>query len=237
MKAGIGDRQREPGHGADHEQGRRSGGKAPGLAEDRRKGASVEGDHARASLQGAPHRRGCERDRATDSGRPQAAHWPHTRAPRTDPPRSGDTIAPVPGARGASAQRRPTDSAPAVLPASSSELSASRSSGRIVPVSASEKLTIDTPEQIALEFPLASAGSRFLALAIDSLVQIGGFLVLGSLALLARLVRRDQRIGRRHVGTGRGSSSSGSSSTTDTTRCSRCCGTARPPASGRSACA
>ena len=36
-----------------------------------------------------------------------------------------------------------------------------------------EKLTIDTPEQIALEFPLASVGSRFLALAIDTLIQVG----------------------------------------------------------------
>ena len=36
-----------------------------------------------------------------------------------------------------------------------------------------EKLTIDTPEQIALEFPLAGAGSRFLALAIDTFVQLG----------------------------------------------------------------
>ncbi len=35
-----------------------------------------------------------------------------------------------------------------------------------------EKLTIDTPEQIALEFPLAGAGSRFLALAIDTFVQL-----------------------------------------------------------------
>jgi uncharacterized RDD family membrane protein YckC len=51
-----------------------------------------------------------------------------------------------------------------------------------VPVSASEKLTIDTPEQIALEFPLASAGSRFLALAIDTLVQFGGFLLLAIVA-------------------------------------------------------
>jgi uncharacterized RDD family membrane protein YckC len=54
-----------------------------------------------------------------------------------------------------------------------------------VPVSASEKLTIETPEQIALEFPLASAGSRFLALAIDTLLQAGGFLVLGVLGLAA----------------------------------------------------
>src|SRR4030095_3808595 len=66
-----------------------------------------------------------------------------------------------------------------------SELSALLSNGRIVPVSASEKLTIETPEQIALEFPLASAGSRFLALAIDTRLQAGGFLVLGVLAFAA----------------------------------------------------
>lgn len=48
-----------------------------------------------------------------------------------------------------------------------------------------EKLTIDTPEQIALEFPLAGAGSRFLALAIDSFVQAAVLLVLALLALLA----------------------------------------------------
>jgi uncharacterized RDD family membrane protein YckC len=35
-----------------------------------------------------------------------------------------------------------------------------------------DKLTIDTPEQIALELPLAGIGSRFLALAIDSILQI-----------------------------------------------------------------
>lgn len=34
-----------------------------------------------------------------------------------------------------------------------------------------EKLTIDTPEQISLEYPLAGLGSRFLALLIDSLCQ------------------------------------------------------------------
>lgn len=39
-------------------------------------------------------------------------------------------------------------------------------------MTASEKLTIETPEQIALEFPLAGVGSRFLALAFDTLVQI-----------------------------------------------------------------
>jgi len=44
-------------------------------------------------------------------------------------------------------------------------------------VPAPEKLTIDTPEQIALEFPLASVGSRFLALALDTLLQAAAFLV------------------------------------------------------------
>jgi uncharacterized RDD family membrane protein YckC len=39
-------------------------------------------------------------------------------------------------------------------------------------LAAHEKLTIHTPEQIALEFTLAGAGSRFLALAIDTIVQI-----------------------------------------------------------------
>lgn len=48
-----------------------------------------------------------------------------------------------------------------------------------------EKLTIDTPEQIALEFPLAGAGSRFLALAIDTFVQIAVVLVLALVGLIA----------------------------------------------------
>ena len=41
-----------------------------------------------------------------------------------------------------------------------------------------EKLTIETPEQISLEFTLAGAGSRFLAIAIDTLIQIAIFLAL-----------------------------------------------------------
>jgi len=50
-----------------------------------------------------------------------------------------------------------------------------------------EKLTIDTPEQIALEFPLAGAGSRFLALAIDTFVQLVIVLILGLVAHPAHL--------------------------------------------------
>ena len=45
-------------------------------------------------------------------------------------------------------------------------------------MSSPEKLTIDTPEHIALEFNLASVGSRFLALAIDTSIQAAGFLVI-----------------------------------------------------------
>lgn len=59
-------------------------------------------------------------------------------------------------------------------------------------MSTPDQLTIDTPEQISLEFNLASAGSRFLALAIDTLIQAGGFLVLAigafGLSLMAALV-------------------------------------------------
>lgn len=38
-------------------------------------------------------------------------------------------------------------------------------------MTAPEHLSIDTPEQISLEFPLAGVGSRFLALAFDTLLQ------------------------------------------------------------------
>jgi uncharacterized RDD family membrane protein YckC len=53
-------------------------------------------------------------------------------------------------------------------------------------VPAPEKLIIDTPEQIALEFPLAGVGSRFLALAFDTVLQAGAIAVLAVCALAAR---------------------------------------------------
>jgi uncharacterized RDD family membrane protein YckC len=46
-----------------------------------------------------------------------------------------------------------------------------------------EKLTIDTPEQISLEYPLAGLGSRFLALLLDTLLQ-GAVVVVVFLAML-----------------------------------------------------
>ena len=41
-----------------------------------------------------------------------------------------------------------------------------------------DRLDIDTPEQISLELPLAGIGSRFLALTLDSLIQVGMVIVL-----------------------------------------------------------
>ena len=45
--------------------------------------------------------------------------------------------------------------------------------------SSADKLTIETPEQTALDFALAGIGSRFLAVAYDSLVQISVGLIVG----------------------------------------------------------
>lgn len=39
-------------------------------------------------------------------------------------------------------------------------------------MTAPDQLSIETPEQVALEFPLAGVGSRFLALSIDTLLQL-----------------------------------------------------------------
>ncbi len=52
-------------------------------------------------------------------------------------------------------------------------------------MSSADKLTIQTPEQTSLEFPLAGIGSRFLALAIDYLLQGAGYLVLVVIAIAA----------------------------------------------------
>jgi uncharacterized RDD family membrane protein YckC len=57
-------------------------------------------------------------------------------------------------------------------------------------VTAPDQLSIDTPEQVALEFPLAGVGSRFLALAIDMLLQIAiALLVLAAVAGAWSLLR------------------------------------------------
>jgi uncharacterized RDD family membrane protein YckC len=55
-------------------------------------------------------------------------------------------------------------------------------------VPAPEKLTIDTPEQIPLEFALAGVGSRFLALAFDTLLQAIAVTMLVIIGVLLRFV-------------------------------------------------
>ena len=47
-----------------------------------------------------------------------------------------------------------------------------------------DQLTIDTPEQVAIRFPVAGLGSRFLAVFTDGLIQGAGYLVLFLILLL-----------------------------------------------------
>jgi uncharacterized RDD family membrane protein YckC len=47
-----------------------------------------------------------------------------------------------------------------------------------------ENLTIDTPEQTALEFPLAGIGSRFLAILADTAIQVSVGIVFGIVGLI-----------------------------------------------------
>lgn len=47
-----------------------------------------------------------------------------------------------------------------------------------------DQLKIDTPEQIALELPLAGIGSRFLAMAIDTLIQTALYLITAIIFIL-----------------------------------------------------
>jgi uncharacterized RDD family membrane protein YckC len=63
-------------------------------------------------------------------------------------------------------------------------------------MSSADKLIIQTPEQTSLEFPLAGIGSRFLALAIDYLLQAAGYWVLAMIAIAAfSLAAFTQRVG------------------------------------------
>jgi uncharacterized RDD family membrane protein YckC len=48
---------------------------------------------------------------------------------------------------------------------------------------AHDRITVDAPEQISLEFPLAGIGSRFLALALDTVIQ-GALYIAGIFALI-----------------------------------------------------
>src|SRR4030095_4663691 len=74
--------------------------------------------------------------------------------------------------------------------AAPSALPVSAPSARREPVTAPDQLSIETPEQVALEFPLAGVGSRFLALAIDMLLQMAiGLLVFAAVVGAWSLLR------------------------------------------------
>jgi uncharacterized RDD family membrane protein YckC len=47
-----------------------------------------------------------------------------------------------------------------------------------------DQLNIETPELVAIEMPLAGIGSRFIAIAIDTLIQIAVLFVLGLMAAI-----------------------------------------------------
>ena len=66
-------------------------------------------------------------------------------------------------------------------------------------MSSGDKLTIETPEQTVLEFPLAGIGSRSLALAIDTLLQIAVLIVLGLIAGIISYEVVLPRLGKQYV--------------------------------------
>jgi uncharacterized RDD family membrane protein YckC len=66
-------------------------------------------------------------------------------------------------------------------------------------MSSGDKLIIETPEQTVLEFPLAGIGSRALALAIDTLLQIAVFIVLGLIAGIISYEGFLPRLGKQYV--------------------------------------
>jgi uncharacterized RDD family membrane protein YckC len=66
-------------------------------------------------------------------------------------------------------------------------------------MSSDDKLTIEIPEQTALEFTLAGIGSRGLAVAIDSLLQIAVLIVLGVIGGLVAYAGFFPRLGKQWV--------------------------------------
>jgi len=66
-------------------------------------------------------------------------------------------------------------------------------------LSSGDKLIIETPEQTVLEFPLAGIGSRSLALAIDTLLQIAVLIVLGLIAGIISYEGFLPRLGKQYV--------------------------------------
>jgi len=66
-------------------------------------------------------------------------------------------------------------------------------------MSSGDKLIIETPEQTVLEFPLAGIGSRALALAIDTLLQVGVLVALGLIAGIISYEGFLPRLGKQYV--------------------------------------
>ncbi len=66
-------------------------------------------------------------------------------------------------------------------------------------MSSGDKLIIETPEQTVLEFPLAGIGSRSLALAIDTLLQIAVLIALGLIAGIISYEGVLPRLGKQYV--------------------------------------
>ena len=54
-----------------------------------------------------------------------------------------------------------------------------------------DQLSIDTPEGVALSFPVAGLGSRFVALLLDHLIQFGAVVVVGLIVVLVGVAARD----------------------------------------------
>src|SRR5579863_1616610 len=92
-----------------------------------------------------------------------------------------------------------------------------------------DHLTIETPEQIPLEFLLAGIGSRFLALAVDTLIQAAATVLLVVVALVIGVSAAISHgsLGAARPGCWRCSSCFSSSSSSDTSPSSRRSGTAR----------
>jgi len=95
----------------------------------------------------------------------------------------------------------------------------------------SDQLSIDTPELVAIELPLAGIGSRFIALLVDYLIWSAGLvlLIIVAVAVLPAMhafnVKSAQWAEAIVI-------SSSFSSTGATLRCSKHSGTAAPLASG-----
>jgi uncharacterized RDD family membrane protein YckC len=64
-------------------------------------------------------------------------------------------------------------------------LSFSDQADGIIQTPADDRIRIDTPEQISLDLPLAGVGSRFMAIAVDTLLQI--LLYIGTIFAMAAL--------------------------------------------------